>query len=558
MHLSQQDSLLSGAFQHHRSGRLDDAKAVCDHILRDNPAHADARFLVGMIAYQRDAFAEANDQFAKAIAADPLQAIFHSSRGVVLKQLGRLEGALASYSEAIRLDPGYADAFYNRGNVLQKLGRLEEALGSYSEAIRLMPAFAEAFNNRGITLKDLGRPEEALASYSEAIRLKPDYADAFNNRGVALSELGRLEEALASHCEAIRLKPDDTTAFNNRGAVLKALGRLDEALGRLDEALASFAEAIRLKPDNEEAHWNVSLILILSGNYLEGWERFEWRLKKQGMRDNYGFLRNAWRGQEDVRGKRLLIHAEQGLGDVIQFCRYLPYLKERGAEIILEVFRPLVSLVSTLDCPMTLVAKGDFLPPFDAYCPIMSLPYVFKTTLETIPADIPYLSAEPGKVQQWRQKLGERAKPRCGVVWSGSEKHKNDRNRSIKLAQFLSVVTPDAEWHSLQKEYRPQDIDTLRQHPEIRLHHEDFADFSDTAALIECLDLVITVDTSVAHAAGAIGKPVWILLPFDPDYRWMLAREDSPWYPTAKLFRQPAPGDWGHVLDQVGQALRTL
>jgi len=260
----------------------------------------------------------------------------------------------------------------------------------------------------------------------------------------------------------------------------------------------------------------------------------------------------------DVRGKRLLIQGEQGLGDIIQFCRYLAQVKTLGAEIIFEVPESLIPLVSTMRCPMTVVAKGCPLPQFDAYCPVMSLPYVLKTTMETIPAEIPYLFAEESRVSKWQQRLGTNGKLRVGLVWSGSAAHKNDKNRSIRLEELLPLMDCRAEWHSLQKEYRQHDIPVLNQNPQIHQHQDHLEDFADTAALIECLDLVISVDTSVVHVAGAIGKQIWTLLPYCPDYRWMLDRDDSPWYPTAKLYRQSKDEDWQSVVHQVLLALRAL
>ena len=366
-------------------------------------------------------------------------------------------------------------------------------------------------------------------------------------RGAALHELKRLDEALVSYDKALAINPKYADAYNNRGSALKELKRTDEALASYDKALA-------INPEYADAYFNKSVLLLLMGQYLEGWELYEWRLKKD--KDDYpAFPKLAWRGQQDIQRKRLLIHAEQGLGDVIQFCRYVDQIKLLGAEVILEVPESLVSFVSTLTCPMTVVAKGTPLPEFDAYCPIMSLPYVFKTTLETIPSVTPYLSSDARKVHKWKARLQDEHRLKVGLVWSGSEHHRDDMSRSIRLEDLLPLTDLPAEWHSLQKDVRKHDAEKLRQHPEIHQHQSELNDFSDTAALVHCLDLVISVDTSVAHVAGALGKPVWILLPFLPDFRWLLDRGDSPWYPSARLLRQPKIGDWRSVVEMLRRAL---
>jgi hypothetical protein len=464
-------------------------------------------------------------------------------------QLDKCELGLRHLDRVLEQFPSHTDVLTNRGIALKELGRYEEAIASFDRALSIKPDLAEAYSNRGNALKGLKRYEESVQSYDKAIELKPDYADAYMNRSVALHELRRLEEALISAEFAISFNAYDAEAFNNRALTLQALKRLDEALASYDTALA-------LKPDYAEAYWNKSLLFILMGRYLEGWELYEWRFNVRDLKDNYyTFPQPAWRGLKDIRGKKLLIYAEQGLGDVIQFCRYIPQIDILGAEIIFEVPKTLVSFISTLNSNLSVVEKGEPLPEFDAYCPVMSLPYVFKTTVQTIPAQIPYLFSDKQKVENWQHKLGDKQKMRIGLVWSGSTTHKSDMHRSTGLKEMLPLIDLPVEWHSLQKEYRLHDLEVIKQHPEIHQHQNELNDFSDTASLIECMDLVITVDTSVAHAAGAIGKPVWILLPFVPDYRWMLDREDSPWYPTAKLFRQPKMGDWMSMVETVRNEL---
>ena len=337
--------------------------------------------------------------------------------------------------------------------------------------------------------------------------------------------------------------------MNNRGGALKELKRFDDAL-------ASHDEALRIKPEYIGATWNKSLLLILTGNYLDGWMLHEARLEKEDTRKNYPkYPQLSWRGQEDIKGKKLLIHSEQGLGDSIQFIRYLEQIHQLGAEIILEVPKALATLASTIKIPITVVEKGSRLPEFDAYCPLLSLPYVFKTTVDTIPSGVPYLYANKQKVFEWNSRLGVKTRKRIGLVWSGSAGLKNDRHRSIPLEIFADLLKLPIEWHSLQKEYRTEDKSFLDNHPEVGQHQEELGDFAETAALIECMDLVISVDTSVAHLAGALGKTTWILLPYMPDCRWMLDREECPWYPTAKLLRQDEERDWKKVILELSKDL---
>ena len=566
-----------------RLNRFEEALASYDQAVAVKPDYAEAHYNRGVVLWELKRLEDALACYSQALQIAPDYAEAYNNRGTALRELKRPEEALASYEQAVVVKPDYAEAHNNRGAVLCELRRLEEALASYEQAMAIKPDYAEAYNNRGAALRELERLEEALASYEQALSIKPDYAEAHNNRGVVLCELKRLEEALACYRQALQIAPDYAEAHNNRGIALMELERLKEALesydqalsikpdyaeahynlgvalqnlNQLDVALASYDRALSIKPDYAEAHWNKSLLLLLTGKFLEGWSLYEWRFKRIGRKKDYRtFPQPPWLGQADLQGKRLLIQSEQGLGDVVQFCRYLPQVKALGAEIILNVPESLVPLISTMQCPMTVVPRGVPLPEFDVYCNLMSLPHVFNTTIETIPARTPYLFSDQSKVQLWRKRLGNKHRPRVGLAWSGSEFHQNDRNRSIRLEKLLPLMGSSVEWHSLQKVYRQHDIPLLDQHPQIRRHQDELNDFADTAALIECMDLVMSVDTSVAHVAGAIGKPVWILLPCCPDFRWMLDRSDSPWYPTAKLYRQPKSEDWQSVVREVARAL---
>ncbi len=482
------------------------------------------------------------------LQAQDAQSLFN--RGVAFAGVKRFQQALESYDAAMQIDQQNAYLHFNRGVALEQLGRFEEALQSYEEAIARKVDFMEAHLNRGNTLKAIGRLEESVFAFGKMIAMNPNYAEAYNNRANGLKKLGRLDEAMLDYDQAIKIKADYHEAYNNRGNMLKDIGFYEPAMRDYDQALA-------LKPDYISCRWNKSLLLILQGNYLEGWQLYEWRIQEPSLRDkHYQFAFPGWRGEFSLAGKTILIYAEQGYGDVVQFCRYLPMLQAQGANIIFEVFQPLKSLMQTMHCSMTVISKGEPLPSFDTYCPVMSLPHALKTTLHSIPAQIPYLYADADKLAAWQQMLPASKKMRVGLVWSGSTKHENDVHRSLPLHAFADLLALDVEWHSLHKEYRLQDQVTLEQYPDLQQHQDSLQDFADTAALVQCMDLVITVDTSVAHVAGALGKPVWILIPFAPDYRWLLERTDSPWYATARLFRQEKLGDWQGALAQLLQALK--
>ncbi len=522
--------------------QLDEALSNYDLAIAYKPDYAEAycnRAITLHILKRPD---EALASYDYAIILNPDNAEAYSNRATTLQNLKRPFEALASCQRAISIKPDFAEAYFNRGNVLRELKRLDEAITSFEYAIFLKSDFGEAYSNRGNALKDLKRLDEALASYDRAIDLKPDYAEAYSNRGVTLQNLKRLDEALASFDRAIVLKPDYADAYSNRGNALKDLKRLDEAL-------ASYDRAIDLKPDYAEAYWNKSLLKILTGDYLEGWQLYEWRWKKEPLFDSLRVYKQPlWLGTETLLNKTLLIYPEQGLGDYIQYIRYAVLVEQLGAKVILEVPLALMTLVSTLNGQFTFIETGKPLPNFDYYCPLMSLPLAFKTTVDTIPALLPYLYADESKKQKWQKKLGKKTVTRIGLVWSGSSVHKNDHNRSLSLKQMDSLLGLPFDFHSLQKEIRAIDLDVLIAFPHIHQHQDDLHDFSDTAALVDAMDIIISVDTSVAHLAGAMGKTVFILLPYAPDYRWLLDKTDSPWYPTATLFRQPALNDWENVI----------
>lgn len=600
-------------------GQKQEGIARLQQSLALDPAQASAWNNLGNAWCDQHCFDDALQCYAKALALQADFADAHNNLGIALKGLQRPEQALASYERALLLQPQHAGALRNRAALQQELAqrpiavsavvstpapspssdastlqrqgdllcqqrRFDEALRCYEQVLVRDPEAIGAYLNRGVALTELHQYHAALASFDQAVLRWPDFADAHYNRGKVLKELGRSDEAITSYRKALRLRPQFVLAHNNLGNALaecqlygQALACYTDALaidanfadahlnranalkelGHLDAALLSYDQALRCRPEYADVYWNKALCLLLDGQYGEGWALYEWRLRMaQFRKDFHQFPQLAWRGQETIAAKRLLVHAEQGLGDMIQFCRYLPMLHQLGAQLIVEAPAPLLGLLATLACPMTLVEQGQPLPAFDAYCPVMSLPLALGTTLATIPAELPYLSSDPARVQAWQQTLGQPKGRRIGLVWSGAAAHGNDGRRSLSLARLSGLLElPGFEWHALQKEVRPADAEILQQLPAIRQHQHALQDFADTAALIACMDLVISVDTSVAHLAGALGKPVWILLAAAPDYRWMLARDDSPWYPTAQLYRQTTPGDWDSVIARVALAL---
>jgi tetratricopeptide (TPR) repeat protein len=503
----------------------------------------------GIALHQKGQLAQAQMIYRQVLATHPRHFDALHLLGVIAAQTRKPQQALALFEQAIAINPRSAVAHGNRGLALQAVGRWDDALASYDQAIKIKADYVEAYMQRGVVLKVLGRLNEALASYDRAIQIKGDSAEAYSNRGVTLKELGRLDEALASYDHAIRLSADSAVTYNNRGLTL-------QALKRFDEALASYGEAIRLKPDFADAHWNLSCCRLLLGDFNRGWEGYEWRWKQDtSLSPKRVFPQPLWLGNASLHGRTILLHSEQGLGDSLQFCRYARLVSELGARVILDVQRPLLDLLQTLAGPSQVVATGSALPAFDYQCPLLSLPLAFKTDLGTMPAVHSYLASTPAKVAEWEVKLGAATRPRIGLVWSGSRINANGHKRSIALSELVQHLPPQYQYVSLQKEVKDADRETLYLHTEILHLGEQLNDFADTAALCELMDLIVSVDTSVAHLAGAMGKPVWILLPFLPDWRWLLDRDDSPWYPSARLFRQSKAGDWTDVMERVRAAL---
>ncbi len=534
-------------------GQYQAALQSFDQAIAIKPDYVEAYNERGNVLHELKQYQAAIGSYDHAIAlkADYAHAWF--SRGNVLQVLGQSEAALHSYDQAIAIETDHADAYSNRGSVLQFLGQTEAALQSYAKALAITPDCATTLNNRGTALRSLGHYGAALQSFDQAIAKDPGFFQAYSNRGIALRNLGHYEAALQSYDQAIVLNPDYANAYTNRGNVLQDLGRYEAALQ------SHYKASILLGPDDVEANFSLSLCLLQSVDFENGWKSYEWRLKHPKFGVPLGNSNKPrWTGTEDLQGKTLLLHSEQGMGDTMQFCRYAKLLANLGARVILEVPMPLLILLARVEGIAQTVLRGGGLPPFDFYCPLLSLPLAFNTGFDTIPTPGRYIVSPPDNLAKWQSRLGPKIRPRIGLAWSGQALHNNDRHRSIPLAEFIKLLPDNFQYVSLQNEVRDEDQETLSARPDILHFGDEIEDFTDTAALCDLVDIVVSVDTSVAHLAGAMGKTVWILLPFNPDWRWLLNRSDSPWYATAKLYRRERQGDDSKLFDKIKTDLSQL
>jgi tetratricopeptide (TPR) repeat protein len=545
-------TLYNLANAHLNQGRLEQAHALYRQVLTAQPVFAEAANNLGNVLRQWDRREEAGHAYARALVAKPDFPEALSNLGIVRRHQGRPGDAEVLFRRAIALRPTYPAAHNNLGNLLKTRRRLPEAIYHYTQAILLKRNFPEAASNLGAVLRLQGKLDEAAICFNFASALNPAYPDAHNNYGNLLQARGLPAEAVAAYRRATVLKPAFAETYNNRGTLLQMAGNIDEALG-------CYRRAISLRPDYAEAHNNLAMALLAGGNFAAGWQEYEWRwdiAEMTGARPR--FAQPRWQG-EPAAGRSLLIHAEQGFGDTLQFCRFAPLVAARGIRVTVQVQRPLVRLLSQLPGVDRVMARGETAPPFDLHCPMLSLPLAMNTTLDTIPAAAAYLHAPEEAAAVWRRRLADLCgdAPRIGLAWAGNPRRHSpdlalvDRRRSMapaRLAPLFEVA--GVSFVSLQKDGpRPPDgfplIDVM----------SEMADFADTAALIANLDLVVTVDTAIAHLAAALGKPVWIMDRFDSCWRWLRGRQDSPWYPTARLFRQPAPDDWETVVSRVRDEL---
>lgn len=495
---------------------------------------------------------EAFRAFDRAVELDADSAEAWKALAQILADLNRHHEAALSFLQVLKLDPSDADAAYQAGLSLFKSGKANEALALFDRSDQLQPDQASTLQMRGLALQELARLDEALAELRRAHALDPARADICNDIGAVLLRLRRYEEALSWYDKAVMLRPDFRLAHKNRGYVLSRLRRFDEAFG-------VYAALKAADPDDMEPDWGVALLHLTLGNFEAGWAGREVRWKVPSLSiARYNFPQTMWLGKEPIAGRTILIYQDEGLGDVIQYVRYVPMVAALGARVLLLVDGSLVTLLSKLPGVAECIPRSaNTTVTFDTHCGLSSLPLAFGTRLATIPAHVPYLPRPDGaRIEAWKQRLGAHGKLRVGLVWSGNPRHKDDYNRSLPLRALDPLLTLDATFVSLQKEVRPDDQATLRERADnivdLTVH---LTNFVETAALVSCLDLVITVDTSMAHLAGALACPTWIMLPHAPDWRWMLDRDDCPWYPTAKLFRQSEPGNYADVVERVRHEL---
>lgn len=585
------------------SGRADHATASYRKATELKPDYTDAHYNLANTLRGQSKINEAVVSYRQAVFLKPDNPEMHCNLGAALQESGKLDEAIVNYTQAIALDSNYAMAHCNLGSALYETGNLDDAVASYNRAIELKPDFAMAHSNLGTALKDLCKLNQAVECYRKAIAIKPDYAEAYNNLGAALLEQREFEEAVICHNRAIAIKPEYAEAYNNLGTVLQELCKLDDAIanykkaialkpgfaeahnnlgtalqgsGKLEEALVSYKQAIVLKPDFTLAHVNKSFILLLTQNFKEGWQEFKWRLNIKG-RSVTTSEQLMWDGKP-LNDKTIFVHTEQGFGDTIQFVRYLPMVKGQGGRVIIECQQNLYRLLRNCKGIDEIVEKNSaniLSRQSDVHIHLLDLPGIFKTTLKSIPSHIPYITPDPILVDQWAARLNVDDGFRIGIVWAGNLHHTRDRNRSCSLAHFAILAeVPGLSFYSLQKGHASIECENTPIGMKIANLDNEINDFADTAAVIANLDLVVSVDTAVVHLTGAIGKPVWALLPFAPDWRWLLKRNDSPWYPRPhqnnaagqanglagqagmRLFRQSQPGDWNGVFEQIKRALK--
>jgi tetratricopeptide (TPR) repeat protein len=573
--------------KHTLDGRFLEALSACEQALALDPDNAETLHLMGAVHLQAGKNELAVEWTSRAIRSQP-RAEFLSTLGFALTGLGRHDDALKVFDKAVQLKPDDAQLWSQLANACSAMGRAEDALQCFAQAFRLDPRNADAAYGCGHLCHHMQRHGEALAHLDQAAAFRPNHVPTLIIRGLTLKQLKRFDDALADVFRAAQLEPGNIEIANSQGAILEELGRFDAALqvyeralqikpgdarmitnragtlvwlGRMDEAMAAYRQVLTVDPDYVDARWRLGVLQLLTGDFANGWQGLEMRFKMPALQLAYPKLPGPmWLGEEPVAGKTILICSDEGLGDTIQYARYLPLLADRGARVILAVEPILCPLLADIRGVSQCLPKleGTALPPYDLHCAINSLPCAFGTRLGSIPNG-PYLPPPAAdRVQVWERRLGRHDRLRVGLVWSGNPDNRNDRNRSMPLAAMSGIFDVDARFISLQKQLRPGDAETLRETPATLDLTADLTDFAETAALLSCLDLIISVDTSVAHVAAALGRPTWILLPHLPDYRWMLDRDDSPWYPGVRLFRQGESRDYAGILDRVRAELLKL
>lgn len=500
------------AFESYKEGNLLKAENICREILDVQPNNMDALYFLAEICYSSQKYDLAIEYIKNVLQYNPANAEAYNNLGLIYQEKEQFNEAVEYYEKALQLNPNLPDSYLNLGFVLQKTGRIDEGIIYYKKALKFNPNDTNVYYNLGIAFQEKGQLGEAIQYYQKALELNPNDADIYCNLGFALQE--------------------------NR---------------QPDEAIKYYQKALQLNPHHATAHLNMALALLLTGNFRDGWRQYEWRWQTYLASSKRNFSQPLWDGS-DIKGRTILLYDEAGFGDYIQFIRYAPLVAQYGGKIVFECHKELTSLLQSAEGIQEIVGRGEELPKFDVHCPLSSLPLIFDTTLESIPAKIPYICVESKLIQKWKNKVQhDEFKTKIGLVWAGRS------ISSCSLETFSLIARIDnITFYSLQKGEAEKQAKNPPKGMSVIDLTEDINDFSDTAALIENLDLVITIDTAVAHLAGALGKPVWTLLPFMPDWRWMLNRDTSPWYPTMRLFRQSSPGDWKPVIANVADELEKI
>ncbi|MBI2769032.1 MAG: tetratricopeptide repeat protein [Burkholderiales bacterium] len=574
-------ALLAGAQA--AKGDLQGALRLMAQAVQADPQQAETQFRMGLLQQALGDDEAALRSLAASLALQPRNAVAFNVQGLSFKNLGRLEEAIRSYDEALRIKPDFFEALNNRGVGLRLLGRHEEAAASFSEALLLRPQVPALHNQLGITLHQLGRYAQAAEAFERVLSLDAGATDAAMNLGLARQELRQFDAALASLRRARALAPGNLEVEANLGSLLQEMGRLDEAVaclrgvaqarpadaqaqmnlgnvlrdsGLFGEAQAQYAKALALAPDDATIHWNESINLLTSGDYAAGWPKYEWRWRAPGLGN---VMREPgvplWSGREPLAGRTILLHAEQGLGDTLHLCRLARDVQALGARVVLEVQRPLLDVLKSLEGVDVLLGRGDALPAIDFHCPLLGLPLALGIVFDTIAQRGPYLHADPTIVEKWRGTVQGGAGLNVGLAWAGNPDYRLDHRRSIGLDTLLAALPAGPRYWSLQKEVREMEAPLLEPAGPVRRFAQN--DFADTAAQMMLMDVVISVETSLAQLATALGRPTWVLLAKPADWRWGVAAA-SPWYPTARLFRQVTPNDWKTVLADVSAALKEL
>jgi Flp pilus assembly protein TadD len=539
---------LNEAMALQRQGRLREAEKIYTRVLKAAPDHFDALNMLGIVKAQLGRMGEAHRLLSAAVRINPREPGAWANLGQVLHALKRNQEAAECLDKARALAPDDVGILNQHANALLSLGRHEDALEEFRQVLARVPQHTEARVNSGIAHAALGASEQAVAEFDSALSIAPGHLPANYNRGLALHDLGRYAAAIDALERVVASVPEHAAAWLGRGRALAALNRHNEAM-------ASYGRAGAIRKEDPDVHFSEAMALLALGDYRRGFEKYEARWRRSGMPAQQSRGRPLWLGEYPLARKTVLLHAEQGFGDTIQFARYVPLLAATGAKVVLEVQSELTALMARLDGGAQIIGRGEPPPPFDVHCPLGSLPLALRTEPDTVPAEIPYLSADEASLAKWSARIGALARPRIAIAWSGNSNHFNDRNRSIPFAQLAPLFSAPARLVSIQRDVRSEDAEKLASESRVTHVGGELINFTDTAAAIALADLVISADTAVAHLAGAMGRPLWVLIPFQPDWRWTLDGETSPWYPTARLFRQASLGDWDGVIARVAAEL---